>query len=714
MYDLVSSLGFACEYEYCRVTVVCSLPGGALTTTPNDILKRGTKVMFAIEETGNSWTKGKVSRVRSDGSVNIHSYGGERFANVPVKRIRIIGRKPKVSLNCEEEAVKTSGGERERETEREHHQHVRIADPREEIATGGKDKDIPVDKLANNDVPAEGCLAMRTTRVPRNIMKSESGNKLDNDNTRLNLQMAIAELESMQVAEPVNVQKPLDLATKNNRMPVPIESKTQGGIPQLKSESATMSLPEAALLVQRCFRGFLGRQVVGWIKDREMQELQELEELQELQELQEEREEQGYQPSAQLGGVPLASRSSMHNASIATQGNDLEGFDFLAQEEKFDTADDNGMLEPPSFPTPYNVLPKDGLPQLNDDMKIISQIKETNGLRCFALTYDIGDSVLDDIVNFAQDLFQPEQHHVYILGFQRDIMMGSPEEAWKDDKLLANFGPAYTLLKRQWNTSLYICVVVHKVLRPHVSLIESAEITIGSYDGEKMRSRATSLHFVAPPGAVAVSFKLLDKTYLYLNALLTGGHGKSVDRNANIKEIEHKLPLPRKNHNPTVLLKDRFDHVLWMGNLNYRIKGTRSTVMRLLDKVCFGDLRVSDQLSQAHTQGNIFVGYSEGPLNFLPTFKYDIGFQRFDTSSELVVPSWTDRILWTISEEIYLLAYDTDDEMTLTHHRPVWAVHHVMVGTGLYEAIENFTAEQLERQQQAREKPQQSQACRIS
>ena len=642
------------------------------------MLKRGTKVIFKSEDVRESpWIKGKVSRIRSDGSVNIHSYSGERFANIPANNVRIIGR----TFKNKKPAVTGHSAPAEhvgqiKQISRNKIEFMPPASPRRQEKKQEETKtDIgPISTLGTSP---GGNFSMRATTVQRTGLKHGPGFHPVEDTTKGNLIKAIAELEGVKEKESSSRQR-------HHAKPKPLPAATSQPFKQPRALPVeALLLPDAARIVQRHFRGFLGRQVATWMREQ--------------------------QQPAPMFGTSMLERSPAHNESMATQNHEMSGFDFLTQEEA-----DIGFEEEESFPTPYNVLPKDGLPMLTDNTIMKEQIADSNGLRCFALTYDIGDTVLDDIVNFAQDLFQPEQHHVYVLGFQRDIMMGSAEDAWKDDKLLANFGPAYTLLRRKSSESLYICVVVHKVLRPHISTIETAEIMIGSKDTEGMRHRASSIQFAAPPGAVAISFKLLNKTYLYLNALLTGGHSKTVDRNANIKEIEHKLPLPRKNKNPTLLLKDRFDHVLWLGNLNYRIKGTRSTVMRLIDKVSFGDLRKSDQLSIEHSEGQIFVGYSEGPLNFLPTFKFDIGFQRFDTSSELVVPSWTDRILWTISEETYLLAYDTDDEMTLTHHRPVWAVHHVMVGPELPEAIENFSKEQVEKKQRRNSSDRNSQACRIS
>ena len=39
--------------------------------------------------------------------------------------------------------------------------------------------------------------------------------------------------------------------------------------------------------------------------------------------------------------------------------------------------------------------------------------------------------------------------------------------------------------------------------------------------------------------------------------------------------------------------------------------------------------------------GNVFNGFSEQPISFLPSYKYDIHSDEFDTSELRRVPSWT-------------------------------------------------------------------------
>ena len=65
-----------------------------------------------------------------------------------------------------------------------------------------------------------------------------------------------------------------------------------------------------------------------------------------------------------------------------------------------------------------------------------------------------------------------------------------------------------------------------------------------------------------------------------------------------------------------------------------------------------------DQLRRERALGHVFRDVQEGPIQFLPTFKYDKGTDCFDSSSKARVPAWTDRVL-------YLVRANEETECTL-------------------------------------------------
>ena len=71
--------------------------------------------------------------------------------------------------------------------------------------------------------------------------------------------------------------------------------------------------------------------------------------------------------------------------------------------------------------------------------------------------------------------------------------------------------------------------------------------------------------------------------------------------------------------------------------------------------------------------GKTFPYYNEALITFLPTYKYDVGTDDYDTSDKARIPAWCDRILSTSKEGLRVnhLSYSSGDELTCSDHRPV-------------------------------------------
>eukprot|EP01060_Flectonema_neradi_P037508 TRINITY_DN7565_c0_g1_i2.p1 TRINITY_DN7565_c0_g1~~TRINITY_DN7565_c0_g1_i2.p1 ORF type:complete len:766 (+),score=145.77 TRINITY_DN7565_c0_g1_i2:75-2372(+) len=95
-----------------------------------------------------------------------------------------------------------------------------------------------------------------------------------------------------------------------------------------------------------------------------------------------------------------------------------------------------------------------------------------------------------------------------------------------------------------------------------------------------------------------------------------------------------------------------YDYLFWAGDLNYRLWNIENSVCRQMIKdKQLSSLRTKDQLSQVTLNQQAFCGFTELPLNFPPTYKYDAGEATYDSSAKQRVPSWTDRILYRCNTE---------------------------------------------------------------
>ena len=74
------------------------------------------------------------------------------------------------------------------------------------------------------------------------------------------------------------------------------------------------------------------------------------------------------------------------------------------------------------------------------------------------------------------------------------------------------------------------------------------------------------------------------------------------------------------------------DSVIWLGDFNYRIGLDMERVMSLVNRGDLDELYANDQLNLQMVAGVVFQKYSEARITFLPTYKYDIGTDNFDSS----------------------------------------------------------------------------------
>ncbi|KAJ8601350.1 hypothetical protein CTAYLR_009374 [Chrysophaeum taylorii] len=163
-------------------------------------------------------------------------------------------------------------------------------------------------------------------------------------------------------------------------------------------------------------------------------------------------------------------------------------------------------------------------------------------------------------------------------------------------------------------------------------------------------------------------------------------------------------------------LLDVFDCVFWSGDLNYRVEMSRAAADSALASGDLAALREADQLRVAISEGNALSRFSEGPLEFFPTYKFDsvdaTGDARaaagdvYDSSAKQRVPSWTDRVLWASRDEevVELLEYTSVPDLRSSDHRPVFATFKIKLQTGsgaLIDARANDGAAQIENMHQS-------------
>ena len=177
---------------------------------------------------------------------------------------------------------------------------------------------------------------------------------------------------------------------------------------------------------------------------------------------------------------------------------------------------------------------------------------------------------------------------------------------------------------------------------------------------------------------------LLDDTSLcFTNCHLAAGQTQTVSRNNDIAAILETAALPMEqdslNHSGVFIGGGDgtmiIDHEICVlnGDLNYRIDTMgRDTVIKAVKANNLSRLLERDQLlvSRRRNPGFRLRAFNEAPITFAPTYKYDVGSDKYDTSEKHRSPAWCDRVLYRGTGRIKQLQYQRH-ELRISDHRPV-------------------------------------------
>ncbi|KAK9454835.1 SacI homology domain-containing protein [Dipodascopsis uninucleata] len=174
-------------------------------------------------------------------------------------------------------------------------------------------------------------------------------------------------------------------------------------------------------------------------------------------------------------------------------------------------------------------------------------------------------------------------------------------------------------------------------------------------------------------GGVAFSCDYASTKLCFITSHFAAGLSNIEDRNHDYRTIANGIRFPRGK-----TLRDH-DTIVWLGDFNYRIDLPNEEVRKLIEINELDELYRNDQLNNQMLNGQVFPFFSEGPVTFKPTYKFDNGTDIYDSSDKARIPAWTDRIL-TKGSNIKQLSYDLAP-LRFSDHRPVYSSFRVTVYT---------------------------------
>lgn len=277
----------------------------------------------------------------------------------------------------------------------------------------------------------------------------------------------------------------------------------------------------------------------------------------------------------------------------------------------------------------------------------------------------LDDFLIPDATDFLQD--------IYVIGLQESTSMRKEWEV----RLQETLGPSHVLMHSCSFGLLHLAVFIRRELVWFCSTVteDSVSTRVG--------------HMIKTKGALAVAFSIFGTSFLFIDSHFTSDEGKSMDRVNDYKTICKSLSLSPDNqpnaNNGQSDLTANFDRVFWLGDFNFRVTLERSQVDGMLEKYkdqenpkCT-ELLEKDQLLNLMKEGKVFVGFSEPPIRFLPSYKHDIQSDTYDSSSKSRVPSWTDRVLYRSADGLSIqpVIYSSCVSVKTSDHRPVFGIYQV-------------------------------------
>ncbi|XP_074969452.1 inositol polyphosphate 5-phosphatase K isoform X2 [Phalacrocorax aristotelis] len=145
-------------------------------------------------------------------------------------------------------------------------------------------------------------------------------------------------------------------------------------------------------------------------------------------------------------------------------------------------------------------------------------------------------------------------------------------------------------------------------------------------------------------GGVTIRMSLYGHTVCFMNCHLPA-HMENTEQ--RLDDFEKILEMQFEGEN----IPSTLDHdvLFCFGDLNFRIADYGIHFVReSINNKRYNLLWDKDQLNMAKKKEAFLQEFIEGPLQFKPTYKFDLYSDVYDTSEKKRKPAWTDRILWRV------------------------------------------------------------------
>lgn len=255
----------------------------------------------------------------------------------------------------------------------------------------------------------------------------------------------------------------------------------------------------------------------------------------------------------------------------------------------------------------------------------------------------------------------------------------------------------YVLVHSENLVGLFTCLFIKESYRRYVKdlCVTTVKTGMGGLHGNK--------------GAIVTRFIMDDSSICFVNCHLAAGQSHTMQRNNDLSTILENAALEAGVDEST---NNRFfvgggdgtmifDHEMCFlsGDLNYRIDLQRDKTLQYIKAGRLDELLAYDQLKRqvVKNPGFRLRSFTEHNITFPPTYKYDPGTDRYDTSDKQRAPAWCDRILYR-GRNVRSLDYRRY-EAKVSDHKPIsgtYAIRLKSIDTALWQTAYNDVSAQCQ------------------
>ena len=292
------------------------------------------------------------------------------------------------------------------------------------------------------------------------------------------------------------------------------------------------------------------------------------------------------------------------------------------------------------------------------DYSTITQHGDRAQITIWVGTFNMGNKApKDDFKQYLRDAAAEKPDLMFYAAQEADYGNGSADQLF--NVITSTLHPEYICLtKRSFGEMRLVLLVKQKIESWISNMMANTEAT-------------GIMHLMNNKGGIITTLNILGSPIAFVSSHLNAHQGNVTRRNEDFEAI---CTVDKVAEAPFDLCS-AYHHIIWAGDLNYRIELTYDQVVEATEKKDFDSLWPYDQLNQQMLLKRTFIGFTEGKIAFAPTYKFKKGTKNYDKESTRI-PAWCDRVLIRSFEglEKTCVAYRHHDSVTTSDHHPVSAL----------------------------------------